>query len=581
MIGYFKKYKFLKISLVLGMFFYLAGNANAQSLQIRATFDTSKILIGDQLKFRMQVVQPSNAVVQWPELVDTLNSKIEILSSEQPDTVKKDNVYSITREYLVTAFDSGYYVIKPFAFPFRMGLISDTLYSSPTSLLVQTIPMDTVTQIKDIVPPLNTPYILAESKLYIILGLAVILIGVIIWFLIKHYRKEPVFVKRKVVEPAHVTALRDLDNLRAEKLWQNNKVKLYYTRVTEILRVYIEQRFKISAMEQTSDEILQSFNNVYLEDKEQLLLLRKIFDTADLVKFAKLEPLPDENEICLLDAYQFVNNTKLIDIPEAGIESNSTEEGVEEITTDNQGNTVYSHRNLPPQSEKQQTLATGGENLIVKILAFPKKFSLKLRIGVLLICILGLALFAIPDFIFNLEQSNIPSFSIDELKQMSDNQIPRYLTIKDAVIPSGSYIREAKKSRLGVETLQDIVYPVYPESNDSSAHEAAYVVVKDSKVNEDELKSGNYFNSPQFFIGGRFSNERIPESMRQMFEQHEIPVSQNAILIEKNEVPMSFVQSLIISILGILLSVWLILSFLQKKAYVKMFSSANNRKSSK
>jgi len=117
--------------------------------------------------------------------------------------------------------------------------------------------------------------------------------------------------------PAHIIALQELDKLKGDQLWQHDKVKEYYTRMTDVLRVYIEDRFKVPAMEQTTFEILSDFKaNKSLIDAESYNGLKDILELADLVKFAKLTPLPDDNHQSLNSAYLFVQYTKIEEVVE-------------------------------------------------------------------------------------------------------------------------------------------------------------------------------------------------------------------------------------------------------------------------
>jgi hypothetical protein len=120
--------------------------------------------------------------------------------------------------------------------------------------------------------------------------------------------------KEKPKEPAHVVALRALERIKNEKLWQKGQVKLFYSQLTDTLRVYMEERFSFPAMEQTSPEILKSLKGVDLTDDKLLTKMQKILETADLAKFARYEPLPDENDLCLISALFFVNQTKAEEI---------------------------------------------------------------------------------------------------------------------------------------------------------------------------------------------------------------------------------------------------------------------------
>jgi hypothetical protein len=314
MIGYTSKLtKAIRLLLLISIAF-LPGRMTAQSLKISARFDSTAIRIGDQVKLRLEVDMPPSAKVKLPTFKDTINGKIELVKVFAPDTVKTERSLHIRQDFLVTSFDSGFHNVASIAFPFEMGTQKDTLRSDILHLRVYTMKVDTTKDVRDLKPVYRASLSFAEvwPFLAIILGLA--LLGFGIWFLVKKLRKEPIFVQRKVLEPAHVIAIRELDKLRSEKLWQNNKTKLYYTQLTEIVRVYLEHRYNIVALEMTSDEIIDAFKNIVVEDPENMELLRKLFSTADLVKFAKMQPLPDENEISMLNAVQFVNNTKLISV---------------------------------------------------------------------------------------------------------------------------------------------------------------------------------------------------------------------------------------------------------------------------
>ena len=122
-------------------------------------------------------------------------------------------------------------------------------------------------------------------------------------------KKKGYYFKPVVIEPPHVIALHALDHVKVEKLWQQGKEKEYFTEVTDILRKYIENRFGVNAFEMTSDEILNIVNNFMIADSSTDSL-KQVLKLADLVKFAKYKPFPDENDLSLVNAYLFVNQTK-------------------------------------------------------------------------------------------------------------------------------------------------------------------------------------------------------------------------------------------------------------------------------
>jgi hypothetical protein len=181
--------------------------------------------------------------------------------------------------------------------------------------------IDTAKGPTDIKLPYKAPVTLKEVTPYI---LGIILIAAIIFFIfyyIKWKKKNvPLFAKpEKPADPAHIIALRELDRIKEQKLWQQEKLKQYYSEVADTIRIYIENRFDIPAMEFTSAETIGTFKeNKNRIDQNSLDQLQHILSLADLVKFAKYNPLPDDNNLTLMNAYFFVNQTKKeeIKVPE-------------------------------------------------------------------------------------------------------------------------------------------------------------------------------------------------------------------------------------------------------------------------
>jgi hypothetical protein len=170
------------------------------------------------------------------------------------------------------------------------------------------------------------------------IGGSLLLIGLIafVFYCISRRRKnKPLFFPAKPAEPAHIVALRELNLIKTEKLWSTDKHKHYHTTLTNIIRQYIESRFGLYAMEQTTDEIIQSFRNENIISKELLSELSDNLSLSDLVKFARYTPQASENEAGLNFGFKFVNQTK-IEVP-VEVEVNDEDEpsGDEEVKSKN------------------------------------------------------------------------------------------------------------------------------------------------------------------------------------------------------------------------------------------------------
>ncbi len=289
--------------------------AQAQEIRARALIDTTHVLIGDQFNLRIELDQSKNMKVGLPQIGDTLSSTIEVISRSPLDTfhLEKNEQIKIIQNLTITSFDTGKQVIPSFHFNLKTDRLTQTIETRPVEFFVHTMPIDTTKGPVDIKKPYGAPVTLKEVSPYI---LGIMLLGALLFFLFYylHRRKhnKPVFGKSsKPKEPPHVIAIRMLDLIKDQKLWQHNHVKTYYSDISDTLRIYIEGRFGIQAMEFTTEEILNSFlqKKGLIPDKS-FNDLKSILSLADLVKFAKYEPLPDDHNLTLMNAYFFVNDTK-------------------------------------------------------------------------------------------------------------------------------------------------------------------------------------------------------------------------------------------------------------------------------
>ncbi len=308
--GAFPSFHHSNLPFVLALIFVLSQILNLKS-QVSAGFyfDSTRIQIGDHLGVKFSVKQQEGALVQFPVFKDTLGD-FEIVEVQKKDTAKVGSETLFTQRIIVSAYDSGLYSILPQKIYFTQNGLLDSLYTDVQFVEVNTLPVDTTKPIKPIKPPLNVKWKLSDFLPYIIGGLLVLLLAALGWWLYKKYfsKKEKPEQKEKPKEPAHVWAMKELQKLEQEKVWQKEEAKVYYTRLTDIMRLYLEYRFDVLAMESTTDEIRAMIlrDDVPAEAQQKFL---QVLQLADLVKFAKMTPLPDEHHKCLIHAREFVKST--------------------------------------------------------------------------------------------------------------------------------------------------------------------------------------------------------------------------------------------------------------------------------
>ncbi len=319
-IDFYKYYKLIlkPLLLVVCSTFLSFVTLNAQNVNASATLDSTTILIGGQIDLKIEVSQPEGIKINFPVFNDTITKNIEIVEKGEIDSIKLENNRLILSQlYRITSFDSGLHYIPPIKFEVFDGELKKTVDTDPLSLNVVN-PFEDVNPekgIMDIKGVQDSPFKLSEIVEYIYLGLGIILVIALAVWLYLYYKKKKqgsgnIFIKAKPDEPAHVIAIRELDKIKASKLWENNKIKEFYTSVSITLREYIENRFTLPALEQTSIEILSELKKSDQIDKEVYKHLNQILELSDLVKFAKFEPLPDEHAMTIMNAYFFVEKTK-------------------------------------------------------------------------------------------------------------------------------------------------------------------------------------------------------------------------------------------------------------------------------
>lgn len=302
------------IFLIISLF---SLNIKAQVLQVNAELNKNTCLIGDHLTLTLTLSKPIHKIVIFPAFNDTISSSIEIINKGTIDTVLKENQQiKLKQTFTITTFDTGLITLPSIPFLVQNDTIYDTLFSNQLLFTVHALPVDTVKQsIYDIKPPITEPFSWKEIAHYILwglLGLLIIAAAIYVYFRIKN--KKPIIpFPEKPQDPPYVIALKELQLLKDKKLWQKQLYKQYYSELTDILRVYLEKQFQIPAMESLSYEIVRflkekSFNDELVKNMQSLLT------TADLVKFAKATPLPDENDWHWKNAIAFVEQTKPVEV---------------------------------------------------------------------------------------------------------------------------------------------------------------------------------------------------------------------------------------------------------------------------
>ena len=289
---------------ILHIFLLISAIIFAQDPVVKAQVETSNIRIGEQFNYRISVKETDNVILPKLEL-----KGLEVIDSAKIDTLNN----MLIQKYVLTGFDSGaFYIPQQQIFVKNQAYLTDSLLIN-----VATIAIDTTLVKKYPIKSIKKePLVFDDFKIYIYLLIAALLIiGFwIYWFVIRKRKiqeEEPTYVALAPYDEA----MFKLNELDEKLLWQNNKVKEYYSELTDIIRGYIERELKVPALEKTSDEIIETLNdfhdaNTINTTKANIKKLKELFKEADLVKFAKSKPLALEIEEDRKDAEEVVHNLK-------------------------------------------------------------------------------------------------------------------------------------------------------------------------------------------------------------------------------------------------------------------------------
>ena len=250
--------------------------------------DSTAVKIGEQIDYILQVKADSTAQVVFPE--QPLFAPFELLEASPVDTLKTQSHYLYTKKYALIQFDSGDYFI-----PQQQVLINGfSKIADLAPLRVNTVVVDTIQQKLYDIKPLqevekNYQTLIAQILWSLVLVMA--LFGIFYTYLFQKRRKE---LREKELPPFE-RAIEELKALENERLSAQEEYKNYYSRLTDVVRRYLEEEAKIDALESTSEELLIKLelrkNAGTLDlDSKTLRSLRAVLQNADLVKFAKSMP---------------------------------------------------------------------------------------------------------------------------------------------------------------------------------------------------------------------------------------------------------------------------------------------------
>lgn len=320
--------------------FVISALPLAAQVSVEAKIDSIAMYIGEQVHVTLTVTAGEGANVILPSYKERqmITPGVEVLGAVDMEKESDgDGAATYRRIYTLTSFDGKLYYLPPFS----VKVDGKEYKSSSLALKVVEVPVDTANLEKFFGPKdvQDNPFQWDDWNLPFWLSVLMLFLGSAGYYIYVRLRSgKPIIANIKIVKKLlpHQKAMKAIEHIKEERMVQAEDPKEYYTRLTETLRRYIEERYGFNAMEMTSGQIISHLMTV--ADQKSLDELRVLFETADLVKFAKYSTLINENDMNLVNAIEFINQTKLDNMP--------TEEVVRPQLTTEEVRTVKTRRIL-------------------------------------------------------------------------------------------------------------------------------------------------------------------------------------------------------------------------------------------
>lgn len=285
---------------------------------VEQRMDSLQLLIGQQTILHLKATARKGARIVLPSFKpqDQIVPGVEVVEQSKGDTMQMgDDRIQVSRDYTLTSFDEKVYVVPAL----DVKIDCKSYHGNPLALKVLTVPVDTVhpNQFYPAKGVQDNPFEWSEWSFAFWLSLLMIIIcGAMIYLRNRLKKNKPIIARIRIVKrvPAHEKALREINDIKHHHTSASQETqKEYYTQLTNTLRAYIVSRFGFNAMEMTSGEIIERLRAS--GDQKMIDELRMLFSTADLVKFAKYEIPMNENDANLVNAINFIDQTKTDEQP--------------------------------------------------------------------------------------------------------------------------------------------------------------------------------------------------------------------------------------------------------------------------
>ncbi len=282
-------------------------------VQVKQTIDPIAMYIGQQTVLEVDVTASKDAQVKFPHFERTqyIVPGVEVLTMADDTVEVEQGIVMFVRQYVLTSFDENLYAIPPV----KVSVNGKEYKGNQLALKVVDVENVDTLHPNQFFPPKDVqdnPFLWSDWSGTFWMSIIVLLMCVLAYYLyIRLKENKPIITRIRIIKRLlpHQKALGEIEKIKADQMVTSENQKEYYTKLTDTLRQYIVERFGFNAMEMTSSEIIYRLREG--GDQKMIDELKELFYTADLVKFAKYQTLINENDLNLVNAVNFIDQTKL------------------------------------------------------------------------------------------------------------------------------------------------------------------------------------------------------------------------------------------------------------------------------
>ena len=264
----------------------------AAQARVTTAVDPARVTVGDRITLTVTVEHDRATRVEWPDSLDL--TPFEVLDASALPSTSTGGLSRSTAVLTLTVFELGELEIPSFS----VAVVDadgarEVLATDAWGVEIVSVGSDESGDIRDIRGPLGIPMSAWRMALWVLLPL---LAAALLWFAARRLRpredETSDSTRGPLERPAHEIALEALAALEASPMLERGQVKEYHIEVSDILRTYVERRFRVDALEMTTREVLAGLERARV-DASFRDGLRAFLDQCDMVKFAKVRPDAD------------------------------------------------------------------------------------------------------------------------------------------------------------------------------------------------------------------------------------------------------------------------------------------------